>query len=117
MDTPQEIQVWYILPALRRQLAITLRKEGMKQKEIATAIGLTEAAVSQYLKKKRGEETHFSKDVLDEIGKSARLIAADNTKVRSETQRLLKMISETRFICGVCHNHINSNVNCEICYD
>ena len=98
-------------------MAISLRKEGMKQKEIANALNLTEAAVSQYLKKKRGEETHFSKEVLNEIGKSARIIAVDHTKVRSETQRLLKLVSETRFICSVCHNYINSNVNCEICYD
>ena len=32
MDTPQEIEVWYVLPALRREIAIALKKQGLKQK-------------------------------------------------------------------------------------
>ena len=30
MITPQEVQVWYILPAVRRNIAIELKKQGIK---------------------------------------------------------------------------------------
>ena len=47
---PQEIEVWYIIPAVRRELAKSMVKIGLKQKQIAVTLGITEAAVSQYLK-------------------------------------------------------------------
>jgi len=45
---------WRILPAVCRELAICMEKEGMPQKKIAEALGATSAAVSQYLSGKRG---------------------------------------------------------------
>ena len=117
METPQEIEVWYILPALRRQLAVCLKKEGMKQKDIALALNLTEPAVSQYLKRKRGEEISFSVDLTEEVSLSAKNIMKDRNRLRSEVQKLLKKVKETKFICSVCHDHIKSAEDCEICYE
>ena len=116
MDTPQEVQVWLILPALRRQLAISLKVEGMKQKEIAKALNLTEAAVSQYVKKKRGEEVAFNKQLLNEITKSAKKISLKKSAGRQELQTLLRRTKETKLLCNVCHNHTESEEGCEICF-
>ncbi len=116
MDTPQEVQVWFILPALRRQFAICLKKEGLKQKRIAELLNLTEAAVSQYLKKKRGEEITFSSQLNSEITKSANAVAEGKSEVRLEIQKLLNKIRETRFICSVCNVHTNTSSGCKICY-
>ena len=51
---PQEIEVRYILPALRKELAIELSKD-MKQKEVANILNITQSALSQYHKEKRGK--------------------------------------------------------------
>ena len=53
---PQEIEVWYIIPALRREFASILKEKGFPQKQIAEKLKLTESAVSQYLKLKRAKD-------------------------------------------------------------
>jgi hypothetical protein len=116
MNTPQEVQVWFILPAVRRQIAINLKKEGLKQKEIAIVLNLTESAVSQYLKKKRGDDVAFSPEINKEISASAELIAKDKKTLCVEIQRILKKIKDTRFICSVCHDYTHTAEECEICY-
>jgi predicted transcriptional regulator len=55
MLTPQEIQVWYILPAIRKAIALKLKEKNFQQKDIAKIMDLTPAAVSQYLHKKRAK--------------------------------------------------------------
>ena len=66
---PQEIEVWYLLPALRKELTtIFIDNHQMKQKEAAKLLGLTEAAISQYRKDKRAKEdvfTHQEKHLYD----------------------------------------------------
>ncbi|MFT4309540.1 MAG: transcriptional regulator [Candidatus Woesearchaeota archaeon] len=54
---PQEIEVWYLIPAIRKELAISLSRNGIKQKDISAMLGVTPSAVSQYIKQKRGNES------------------------------------------------------------
>ena len=54
MEMPCQKVIWYLLPALRREIAKTMVEMGKKQNEIADKLGVTEAAVSQYIKGKRG---------------------------------------------------------------
>ncbi|MFH1722811.1 MAG: helix-turn-helix domain-containing protein [Candidatus Altiarchaeota archaeon] len=54
MKLPCESAVWYTLPKIRAEITQELVKRGMKQKEVADVLGVTPAAVSQYLHKKRG---------------------------------------------------------------
>lgn len=115
MDTPQEVEVWFILPAVRKQLAIEMKKTGMKQKDIASALNITGAAVSQYLTKKRGEEITFDGQTLAEVSESAERIRLGEP-VRTELQRLMQKIKKSRLICSVCHDQINTSDSCEICY-
>ncbi len=116
MDTPQEVEVWFVLPALRRQYVVALKKEGLKQKDIAKVVNLTEAAVSQYLKKKRGDVIKFKDEVLKEIQASAKKIASKEAEYRKEFQIILKKLKQSRFICTVCHDHTKADKECEICY-
>ena len=48
--------VKYILPAVRAMVAKELIERGYKIKEVAEMLGLTQAAVSQYLTSKRGQK-------------------------------------------------------------
>jgi uncharacterized protein len=116
MDTPQEIEVWLILPTIRKQLALSLKEQGMKQKEIAKSLNLTEAAVSQYLNKKRGDEVKFDKEILSKIRGSASQIISKKSSVRTELQKILRDIKSNKFICGVCHTHTSSEKGCSICF-
>ncbi|MEM2137555.1 MAG: hypothetical protein QW568_00520 [Candidatus Anstonellaceae archaeon] len=45
---------WKLLPAICRELAIDMGKQGMAQSKIAATLGTTSAAISQYVSGKRG---------------------------------------------------------------
>ena len=65
---PQELEVWIVLPAIRKELAKVLVSEyHLSQRNAASAIGVTESAVSQYFKEKRGNDIVFDEDVLERI--------------------------------------------------
>ena len=49
-----ELMIMDVLPAVRSILAERLKEKGFKQGEIAELLGITQPAVSQYLKKARG---------------------------------------------------------------
>ncbi|RMF54908.1 transcriptional regulator [Candidatus Woesearchaeota archaeon] len=95
---PQEIEVYYIMPALRRNLAINMKNNGMKQKEIAELFSIDKAAVSQYLSGKRGNKISFDDSIQKEIKKSASLIK-DKLSYLREMQRLLRIIRNTKIMC------------------
>lgn len=61
-----------ILPAIRKELVVSLLKTKKKQKEIAAILGITPAAVTQYIKGKRAkiELSHEEKRKVDEIAES-----------------------------------------------
>ncbi len=50
------------LPVLRAVLAKELSADGMSQKEVADVLGISQPAVSQYLRDLRGARNHFSSD-------------------------------------------------------
>jgi predicted transcriptional regulator len=50
-----EVSSRRILPAIRKELVIALVKMGKKQNEVAKMLHVTPAAVTQYLKGKRGK--------------------------------------------------------------
>jgi hypothetical protein len=70
MIFPCEKAVWYYLPQIRADLAKELVKTGMTQSRAAMLLGVTPAAVSQYLHKKRGQQNIKSRDYRQEIRKA-----------------------------------------------
>lgn len=54
MKPPCEIVVWYVIPAIRSELAKDLLSLGMKQKDVSELMDITQPAVSQYMTDKRG---------------------------------------------------------------
>ena len=63
MKPPCEIVVWYVIPAIRSELAKELLNLGMKQKEVSELMDITQPAVSQYITDKRGSGIKLSEDV------------------------------------------------------
>lgn len=114
MDTPQEIEVKYVLPVLRRDLAKALIALGLSQKDAAKKLGITESAVSQYLKKKRGNNE--LKVPAAEIRKSAKAIASgDRLDAIEEVNRLLGFIKKTKLLCSVHKRYGSPMEKCCVC--
>ena len=116
---PQEIEVWYIIPALRRELAKSMIN-GLKrtQKEVAAIMGLTEAAVSQYLHSKRAKEVVFTKAVLDEIRKSAKTIEKNEKLLMQEMMRLTNLTGVKHIMCDLHKKHDSKMPsNCGVCFE
>jgi predicted transcriptional regulator len=110
---PQEIEVRYILPALRKELAIALSKD-MKQKEVADILNITPAAVSQYHKDKRGQ-TNLK--IKKEIKISKMKIMENRFSAQTELLRLTKKIKDTHTICDIHRMHDCVPKNCDFCYE
>ena len=97
----QEVEVFYVIPSLRRYLAIEMKLLNFKQKDIAKLLGIEEAAISQYIKGKRGNKITFSQEIVSEIKTSAGLIK-DKISLLREMQRLMRRVNET---CEICKIH------------
>jgi len=103
---PQEIEVWYIIPKIRKELArIFVEKKGLSYDKTGQMMGITKAAVSQYLKNKRANKIKLSKDMLVEIEKSADRICKNNLSAMMEIQWLLKKMKEKKCSCDVCKKY------------
>ncbi|MBW3003958.1 helix-turn-helix domain-containing protein [Candidatus Woesearchaeota archaeon] len=112
---PQEIEVWYIIPAIRKELAKAMVKLGLKQREVATKLGLRESAVSQYINSKRGKDIEFNQSTRLKISNSAKKIIEKKSCVIKEIQDLLKLVKKNKTLCKVHKKHANINNCCEIC--
>ena len=103
---PQEIEVWYIIPAVRRKLSITLaEKYKLKQKEIARILGTSEAAISQYLSKKRASELKFPETMNKDFEKACQEITKNNKKVVGEIMKLVNLSKKNGVSCCMCRKH------------
>lgn len=89
MKTTCEIMVQRVLPAIRAEIARVLIAECRRtQQEAADLLGLSRAAVSQYLNEKRGAEVCLSEDAQREI--------------RTFTSQLLQGLSPQDQVTGMC---------------
>lgn len=115
---PQEVEVFYLLPAIRRDIAISLKESGMDQKQIAKVLGVSEPSVSHYFNLKRATDVEFNEEIKNEIKKASKSIKTSEDVVK-ETQKILKLISSEKEICKVCHE-VNKDAvakTCNVCYD
>jgi len=57
---PCEVIIQFVLPAMRKEMVnYFIEYKKLKQTEIARILGITDAAVSQYVKGKRGSKFQF----------------------------------------------------------
>ena len=116
---PQEIEVWYLIPALRREMVkVLIRNHGMSQKDASKVLGITESAVSQYLSDKRGNEMTFSKKDNKKIEECVKDIIKDKENVMDHMYKLCLEFRESGTICEIHRKH-DSNVGkrCNVCLE
>jgi len=102
-----EHMMWNGLPVIRREIAESMINDfGLSQKETAEKLGITPAAVCQYISKKRGKTILKDEKILKEIKISAKIIINNGDgHVIEETCRICKLIrSNDSFIqiCNLC---------------
>jgi predicted transcriptional regulator len=118
---PQEIEVRFILPAIRRELANTLMKDnGLSQKDAASIMGLTESAISQYRHSKRAREVAFSDAITAEIKKSAKKILSEkNNRQRymAEMNRLSALLDVRKLLCDLHRRQSKELSTCNVCFE
>ena len=92
---PCEYIVWNWLPIIRKGIAVCMINDyGLSQKETAEKLGISPAAVSQYLSGKRGKLNVTDKVISKEINKSAEKIIRHGDEILiSETCRICKIFS------------------------
>ena len=101
MKFPCENVVWYVLPAIRSELSKELAKV-MSQKKISEILGITQAAVSQYVSNKRGSKIEFQEDVVGAIHELANDIAAGNhDNPASRICEICIKVREDATLCGL----------------
>lgn len=97
---PQEIEVYYIIPTLRRYFAQVLKERKLKQKEIARLLSVEESTVSQYCNAKRASKIIFSQEIGEKIRESTSRMQTPIDTIR-ETQFLLKYICSSGELCRI----------------
>lgn len=103
---PQEIEVWYIIPAVRKELAKLLTKKyGLSYEKAGAALGISKAAVSQYLSNKRANKVCLNTKTKIEVKKSAEKIFENPKAAMLEIQRILKFMKNNNSSCDVCKKY------------
>ncbi|NLK25656.1 MAG: transcriptional regulator [Euryarchaeota archaeon] len=110
MKIPCELIVWYILPSIRRELAKELvHNHKLTQAEVARRFGVTDAAISQYLKSKRGinkelENSGKYGEFKAEVERAAQRIM-DGSDIVTETCRVCEMIKRSGMLVRIYEIH------------
>ena len=113
---PQEIEVWYVIPAIRKELTLCLINTGKSQREVASLLGLTEAAVSNYLKKKRAHDIPLPLLAKEFIQRAA-LRIQNQRSAYHEIHDICTFVKEKKIICEI-HRLVEKNLDlCKVCFE
>ncbi len=119
MIHPQEIEVYFVLPGVRREIANNLVAKGWSQRQVAQKLAVTEAAVSQYVNDKRAvnREVVFSPEFRKLVKEVTEKIAEGETTPYLAIQVLMKEFRKSGALCEA-HKLIDKGClpeRCDVC--
>jgi hypothetical protein len=123
MLLPSEIEAKSLIPAVRAILAKKLIKEySLKEEDVARVLGITQAAVSNYVRGTRGDVGLITKlesvrevmRMIDDIAKDLSTNKAYTPSTLAKFVGLCNYMRYTLIICDV-HHSIESNLDEQIC--
>jgi predicted fused transcriptional regulator/phosphomethylpyrimidine kinase/predicted transcriptional regulator len=107
------------LPAVRTQLAQSLRQIGLSQMEIASRLDVTQAAVSKYLSQPI-QQSELNDEILVLVARLTEMIQIPETKADTLVKELCSTCMSSRLGSILCRLHQKSipslkALNCQIC--
>ena len=123
MLLPSEIESKLLIPAVRAILSKEMVIEkGLKEEEVARMLGITQAAVSNYLRGTRGDNELISKLMsLSEIMNMIKEISNDLSTNRAYTAKTLSkfigLCNYMRYSLIICdaHHSLERNIDEKVC--
>jgi predicted transcriptional regulator len=123
MLLPSEIESKLLIPAIRAILSKEMVIEkGLKEEEVARMLGITQAAVSNYLRGTRGDNELISKLMsLSEIMSMIKEISNDLSTNRAYTAKTLSkfigLCNYMRYSLIICdaHHSLERNIDEKVC--
>ncbi|MAG38307.1 transcriptional regulator [Candidatus Pacearchaeota archaeon] len=113
---PQEIEVWYVIPAIRREMSkCFIREHGITYEKVGKILGISKAAISQYLKNKRAGKIRLHERVQKEICKSCKKIIDGKSDSVKEIQKILIFVRKNKLHCEVCGEPVEKKSNHDDC--
>ena len=123
MLLPSEIETKTLIPALRAILAKKLmEKYNIQEEDISKMLGVTQAAISNYIRGTRGDPELIAKllaikevsDMVDEIASNLSSNMAYTPASLSKFIGLCNYIKSSLLICDIHHN-LETNIDEAIC--
>jgi predicted transcriptional regulator len=123
MLLPSEIEAKSLIPAIRAILARKLINEyHLREELVAKVLGVTQAAVSNYIRGTRGDSKLISKlasimQVVDRIDDIARDLSANKAYTPSTMAKFVELCNYMRYTFLICdiHHSMESNIDEQIC--
>jgi uncharacterized protein len=123
MLLPSEIEAKSLIPAVRAILAKKLIGEySLKEEDVAKDLGITQAAVSNYVRGTRGDIELISKlesvrEVMRMIDDIANDLSTNKAYTPSTLAKFVGLCNYMRYTLIICdvHHSIESNIDEQIC--
>jgi len=123
MLLPSEIEAKSLIPAIRSILAQKLIKEyRLKEEDVAKVLGVTQAAVSNYVRGTRGDTQLAAKlesvlEVTRMIEDIARDLASDKAYTPSTMAKFVQLCNYMRYTFIICdvHRTMESHIDEKVC--
>lgn len=115
---PSEVKAKFIIPSVRREISKKMHENGFKQTEIARELGITQSAISQYLKEKRAIcDFEIDSHIEEELEKSVKNISnsEDPFAAPQEIERICNILEEEGILCEVHRKNENLPDECGFC--
>jgi hypothetical protein len=118
MKLPCELIVWYVIPTIRAELAKELVRMGMSQKDVSERMGITQSAVSQYIKEKRGKGIPINREVRKGIKTLARQITTDKSPKETIPGicMVCALVKSSGSLCGLHRQEDPGLDGCDVCF-
>jgi predicted fused transcriptional regulator/phosphomethylpyrimidine kinase/predicted transcriptional regulator len=122
VQLPSEIVVDRFLPTVRSMLAAELSDRGFAQREIATRLGVSQAAVSQYLAGERRGEERFrdhprTQATVERIAEGFDAGTMDDYEALAELLELVRAFEDRGPICAIHEEEMPAlaGLGCDLC--
>lgn len=100
---PQEIETWYLIPALRKEISLCLISDfKMSYDKVGKILGVSKAAISQYSKGKRAAKIKLPNKLEPILMRSCKRLVAQKSTAVAEIEEMMLIIRNKNLVLSVC---------------